>query len=896
VRKLSVFADASIFDVMSPILGTLPATSNTSRRRTLFRVISYGFLAALLIQAAPSPAVTQLATISVGHKPGPIVTNPSAHLVYVVNQSANTVSVLDSEKLTVKKVIAVGSAPVAIAANPVANMVYVANSGSGTISAITNTKAAVTWTVGGKPIAVVVDSALNKLFVVDSSLNQVKILNSTTGALLATLSTSSRPTAVTLNIATHSVFVACTAGSVLVIDGNKNVILTTVNGIPAGVTSISVDPETNIVVVASPTAPYIGAIAVIDAGNGYTVEDIPGDSGAKPTATAYDAGGLFFVADNGDGNIYFAGGDGQFTLGNDYQTDLSEYTSLAVNPTTNQMGVLSTANTVYLIDLLNPLFPSVYHDLTTGNAPVGLAFDPLTSRLFVTNSGDNTVNVFDVSPHSMVPAYEGNFSNNDIDRNFLDINPATGTVYTLRLGNLYAINEAAAALGSTGLGGNSAGVTAIPVGSVYCTAVAANPATNKIYVGDNVGLFYSVNGATNTAKTLSVIPSTADIMSIAINSAADQVLAWDAASNDLFVLDSATDTLLKTIPLGSISPTGFVVADPAKGMAYVAAGSTLSFVDPTAGTVLSTVSLGKTSPLGVAFNAAAERLYVASNSTDLFVVDTNLKSLILDLKPPFPPLAVGVNPLTGNYYVAADDGGTGTAHVYIYNGTTNSLILDLSATTYPELARASDIEVNTLTNTVYVGKDDQASTGIAAIDGLTNVVSTVTPNTFDVAAHELGVDLGSSILAGAGYSYTSLWLPTSDTTNTQSVPIAVTIQGVRDLNTIATKPLFRTRNTQPSLKISATSNFSENASALVPKHGFYQVDGWQGTWTPVNLTAAAGAVISQAAVKLPVLSTGQHILYAYASTGDVATVQDSTTGANSPAISPVGFVVFTVEK
>lgn len=889
LRKPSSYCSATYFVALPP--GQSP---NTPRSPKWFRAVGFG-LAVLLIHTATSPAITQLATVSVGHNPGPIVVNPAAHLVYVVNQSANTVSVVDSEKLTVNKVLTVGKTPVAIAANPVTSMVYVANSGAGTISAITGTKAAVTWTVGGKPIALAVDSALNKLFVVNSSLNRVKILDSTKGTVLATLSTGAQPTAIALNIATHSAFVACTgtAGSVVVIDGNKNVILTTVSAIPAGVTSISVDPETNIAVVASPTAPSTSAIAVIDVANGYSVEDIPGDTGAKPTATAYDAGGLFFVADNGDGNIYFAGGDGQFTLGNDYRTDLSDYTALAVNPTTNQMGVLSPANTVYLIDLLNPLFPSVYHDLTTGTTPVGMAFDPLTSRFFVTNSGDNTVSVFDVSPHSMVPAYEGNFSNSDIDRNYLGINPATGTVYTLRLGNLYAINEAAAALGSTGLGGNSAGVTTIPVSNVYSTAVAANPATNKIYVGDNVGLFYSVNGATNTAKTLSVIPSTASIESIAVNSAADQILAWDVVSNDLFVLDSATDTLVNTIPLGAISPSGFVVADPAKDLAYVAGGS-LSFVDPTAGTVLSTVPL-KDSPMSVAFNAAAGRFYVASNN-DLFVIDTNLRSLIVDFKPPFPPLAVGVNPLTGNYYVAADDGGTGTAHVYIYNGTTNGLILDLSSATYPELARAIDIKVNPLTNTVYVGKDDQASTGIAAIDGLTNVVSTVTPNTFDVAAHVLGVDLGSSALAGAGYSYTSLWLPTSDTTNTQSVPIAVTIQGVKDLNTIATKPLFRTRNTQPSFKITAASNFSENASAMVPKHGFYQVDGWQGTWTAVTLTATAGAVTSKATVKLPVLATGQHILYAYASTGDVSTVQDSNTGANSPVISPMGFVVFTVEK
>ena len=63
------------------------------------------------------------------------------------------------------------------------------------------------------------------------------------------------------------------------------------------------------------------------------------------------------------------------------------------------------------------------------------------------------------------------------------------------------------------------------------------------------------------------------------------------------------------------------------------------------------------------------------------------------------------------------------------------------------------------------------------------------------------------------------------------------------------------------------------------------------------LTAKAGSATAQAKINLPVaLTTGQHILYSYTSTGDVATVQSGNTGANSAVISPIGFVVFTVEK
>jgi hypothetical protein len=206
--------------------------------------------------------------------------------------------------------------------------------------------------------------------------------------------------------------------------------------------------------------------------------------------------------------------------------------------------------------------------------------------------------------------------------------------------------------------------------------------------------------------------------------------------------------------------------------------------------------------------------------------------------------------------------------------------------------------VNPFANTVYVGSDSgQIANGIAAIDGATNAVSVVTSNPYDDAAHALVMDLASATLAGAGYSYTSLWMSTSDFSGEKIVPISITGQGVNDSQTIATTPLFRTHNTTPSFRITATSNFSENAAALVPKHAFYQADSWQGAWTNVNLTAKAGTNSAQAQIKLATaLKTGQHILYIYASGDDAGTIQNGTTGPNSAVLSPLGTIVFTVEK
>jgi len=839
-------------------------------------------------------AITPLGTIKVGHLPGPIAVDPSGHLAYVVNQGANTVSVFDTLQLKVKKTIAVGTNPVAIAANPAANMVYVANLQSANISAITGTGAAATWKVGGQPAALVVDSVLGQLYVADEELDQVEILNAKTGTVVTTVPTGLRPTAIAVNIATHAVFVACTgsAGSVVVIDGTTNKLVTTVSGasIPTGITSVSVDPQTNVAVLASPTADASIALAAIDAGNSYTVTDEPVNAGDAPFSTTYDAGGLFLLALNNDTYLPFGVGNGIFTLGNGYLTNLLGLTDLAANPTTNQVGVVDPAgDTLLVIDLLTPQQSDI-HSLNTGANPTALVFDPVSSRVFVSNQGDDTVSAFDINPRFVVPAYEQNFSQFDLDYDYIDANPATGTIYTQRLGTLFAINESAAEKGYTGISSNSAGVTTIPLASLYSEAIAVNEATNKVYVGDSAGLFYSVDGATNTAKLVASVPSGADIRSLAIDSATNEILAWDYAHASVYLLDGSTEKLLHTIAVGSGNP-GYLLVDPVANLAYAVLES-VYVIDPAGGTVEATIAL-PSAPDYAALNPGSQRLYVAS-SQNLSVIDTSKNSLITNIPiVAAEATAIAVNPVTGNFYLGLSE--AGEPHVLVYKGTTNKLITDISGTVFPALTGATDIKVNPLTNTVYVGSDRSTGTLlVAAVDGALNTVSAVAPSPFEAAAHSLVVDLGTSVLAGAGYSYTDLWLPTTDFTGVASVPIAVTMQGVTDSQTIATTPLFRTHNTRPTFTISATSNFGENAAALVPQHAFCQVDGWQGKWTAVKLSAKSGATVSTGKIKVPALSTGRHILYVYASDGDVATIQNGN--PNSAAISPIRSVVFTVEK
>ncbi len=109
-------------------------------------------LLGIILAAHLSWGDSTLATIPVGQGPGQIAVNPSAHLAYVVNQKDNSVSIIDTELLTVKKVIKVGGGPTAIAINPLIGAAYIADTAAGSITGISGTTLVGTVHIGGTPI------------------------------------------------------------------------------------------------------------------------------------------------------------------------------------------------------------------------------------------------------------------------------------------------------------------------------------------------------------------------------------------------------------------------------------------------------------------------------------------------------------------------------------------------------------------------------------------------------------------------------------------------------------------------------------------------------------------------------------------------------------------------
>ena len=109
------------------------------------------FVGALLLQSEASAQdtdqLTFRATVAVGHAPIGVAVDPARGLVYVANSADGTVSVLNESPVSVAGTITVGNEPRSVAVDPELGLVFVANWGDHTISAIDESSLGVVGTI-----------------------------------------------------------------------------------------------------------------------------------------------------------------------------------------------------------------------------------------------------------------------------------------------------------------------------------------------------------------------------------------------------------------------------------------------------------------------------------------------------------------------------------------------------------------------------------------------------------------------------------------------------------------------------------------------------------------------------------------------------------------------------
>jgi YVTN family beta-propeller protein len=270
-----------------------------------------------------------------------------------------------------------------------------------------------------------------------------------------------------------------------------------------------------------------------------------------------------------------------------------------------------------------------------------------------------------------------------------------------------------------------------------------------------------------------------------------------------------------------------------------------------------TVGAG-TTPSSVAVNPATNKIYVANTGSSNVTVMDEATNTTTTVGAGTTPSSVALNPMTNKIYVANQN----SNNVTVIDGATNA------TQTVPVGSGPNSVAVNPITNKIYVSNEN--SNNLTVVDGATNTTTTVGAGTTpsSVAVNPM---TNAIYVANAGSSSVTVLAEQG----VQTIPLTATISPV---------PGNQTSSATPTFTFTASSSFSPTAPP--PGAVYFQVDTWQGAWTPATATTIPGSFTGT----LPALSPGMHLVYAYATDGqDATSIQagGGSAGASSEQSSPV---------
>jgi YVTN family beta-propeller protein len=218
-----------------------------------------------------------------------------------------------------------------------------------------------------------------------------------------------------------------------------------------------------------------------------------------------------------------------------------------------------------------------------------------------------------------------------------------------------------------------------------------------------------IDSASNTVVATVAVGTTP--IGVAVNPAGTRAYVANAGSNTVSVIETATNTVVATVAVGAY-PYG-VAVNPAGTRAYVANqdSSNVSVIDTATNTVVATVAVGGT-PRGVAVNPAGTRVYVTNNAShNVSVIDTASNTVVATVAVGTNPFGVAFNPAGTRAYVANQGGN----NVSVIDTASNTVVATVAVGTVP-----NGVGVNPAGTRAYVG--NQFSNNVSVIDTATNTV------------------------------------------------------------------------------------------------------------------------------------------------------------------------------
>ncbi len=581
--------------------------------------------------------------------------------VYVANGDTDSVSVIDTLSNGVVATIAVGHYPNGIAVNSAGTRVYVANASSNTVSVIDTGNNTVIATVpaGSYPEDVVVNASGSRVYVVNSQSKNVSVIDTSTNSVVATVTVGNVDNWVFNKIAItpndQRVYVTnSVAKSVSIIDTSCNCISKTLT-LSSSPWGIAINPA--------------GTRVYITKSYGISIFDTVTDTNlANVSFTSYSQG----IAFNADGSKAYVSTQNSNTLAVLDTVSNSVITSVAVNGYIRfghfVAKVPSPASQVINFNpLLNQSLGSAPF-VISAQASSGLAVTFSSTTPSTCSVNGNSVSLIETGTCTIEASQVGNAiyaPANSIQQSF---NISTGTAsQTATYAYLGDYNSSAAYVFDMAGGGLIKTLTVGTGSESRLIGFAARTDGKKVYVTNAYDNTVSVID-TATQTIVATLPTGSYPQGIALNVTGTQAYVANSGSSNVTVLNLLNGTVIATIPIVSGYPVGVAVtADGTKAYVTSHYSNIVSVIDTGSNTVIDTISVGPY-PVGVAVNPAGTRVYVANAGPrrgpgSVSVIDTASNTVVATV------------PIDSDVYYGVTVDPTGT-WVYVTNSAGMVTVLD----------------------------------------------------------------------------------------------------------------------------------------------------------------------------------------------------------------------------
>lgn len=272
---------------------------------------------------------------------------------------------------------------------------------------------------------------------------------------------------------------------------------------------------------------------------------------------------------------------------------------IAVDPVTDLIYVSEPAQFQVIDGKTNTVVATVHMPSTHFN----VAVDPATDMIYATDPSNLGVQAIDGTTNTVVALIRlGDAAY------YIAVNPVTDRIYAqarpLRPGIHVAVIN----------GKTNKVLTRVPSGAKDTFGIATDPQSNMIYAGTlDPNTLVAINGQTNTvAATITGVNATG----VATDPQTDTVYATEPSADGpglVYVINGQTNTLTTTIPGGF--PEG-IATDPRTDFVYAAdiVNGDVMVIDGQTNTVTATVPVGH-SPRSVTADPQTNRIYVANTGS-----------------------------------------------------------------------------------------------------------------------------------------------------------------------------------------------------------------------------------------------------------------------------------------